>query len=110
MDKIKINLKPLSVNQAWRGRRFKTDKYKQYEKDLGWMLPKNIKVGLPPYTVYYEFGVSAQSDGDNNIKELQDILASTYNFKDSHILEWCVKKVIVPKGKEYLIFQINSII
>ena len=26
-----INIKPLSVNQCWKGRRFKTDKYKSYE-------------------------------------------------------------------------------
>ena len=29
-----VNIKPLSVNQAWAGRRFKTPKYKAFEKEM----------------------------------------------------------------------------
>ena len=29
---MRVFIKPLSVNEAWRGRKFKTPKYKQYEK------------------------------------------------------------------------------
>ena len=29
-----IEIKPLSVNTAWKGRRFKTDAYKAYEIEL----------------------------------------------------------------------------
>ena len=27
-----LNIKPMSVNEAWQGKRFKTNEYKQYEK------------------------------------------------------------------------------
>ena len=36
----KINIKPLSVNQAWMGRKFKTKFYKDYEIELALKLPK----------------------------------------------------------------------
>jgi hypothetical protein len=110
MERIKIQIAPLSVNDAWQGRRFKTPKYTQYEKDLGWLLPKNITVGLPPYEVYYEFGITDSADGDNCIKQLQDLLSKTYKFNDNNIHEWHVKKVVVKTAKEkYIIFSINTI-
>jgi Holliday junction resolvase RusA-like endonuclease len=106
---VNINIKPLSVNQCWQGKRFKTPKYKQYEKDLLLMLPK-IKLPKPPFKVYYEFGFSnSLSDWDNPIKPLQDILQKKYDFDDRHIFEATVKKTKVKKGKEYIKFEINSI-
>jgi len=36
----KLDIKPLSVNEAWRGRRFKTPKYSKYISDLLFILPK----------------------------------------------------------------------
>ena len=97
---VKIDIKPLSVNQCWQGRRFKTVKYKQYEKDLILLLPK-IKIPEPPYYVYYEFGFSSvASDLDNPIKPLQDILQKRYNFDDKHIFEMLVKRVKVNKGED----------
>ena len=36
---MRINLKPLSVNQAWMGRKFKTPAYKKYEADMLILLP-----------------------------------------------------------------------
>ena len=106
---MKVDIKPLSVNQCWAGRRFKTPKYKQYEKDLLLLLPK-IKLPKPPYKVYYEFGFSsAASDLDNPIKPLQDILQKKYEFDDKHIHEMTVTKTKVKKGKEYLIFKIDPL-
>ena len=104
---VKIDIKPLSVNQCWQGKRFKTPKYKQYEKDMFILLPK-ISVPKPPYKVYYEFGFSsAASDLDNPIKPLQDILQKKYGFDDKHIYEMTAKRVKVKKGEEYLIFHIK---
>ena len=106
---IKINIKPLSVNQVWQGKRFKTPKYKAYEKELMYTLP-SIKLPEPPYSVYYEFGFSsAASDIDNPIKPLQDVLQKRYGFDDKHIHEMIVRKFKVKKGEEYFKFEINSI-
>ncbi len=106
---VTLNYKPLSVNKVWRGRRFKTNEYKQYEKDLLMLLP-NIVMPEPPYKMYYEFGFSsAASDLDNPIKPLTDILQKRYNFDDKHIHELTAKKFKVKKGDDYLRFSITSL-
>ena len=75
---VRVNIKPLSVNKCWQGRRFKTVEYKNYEKALLMMLPK-INIPEPPFTVYYEFGFSSiASDLDNPVKPLQDVLQKRY--------------------------------
>ncbi len=103
-----INIKPLSVNEAFQGRRFKTNKYKQYEHDLLYLLPK-IKVPEGKLKVYYEFGLSNKNaDGDNCIKQFQDIISKKYNFNDKQIYKWEVIKVDVKKGEEYIKFKING--
>jgi len=109
MAKVRVDIKPLSVNECWAGKRFKTPKYKQYEKDMFFLLPK-IKLPEPPYKVYYEFGFSsAASDLDNPIKPLTDILQKRYNFDDKHIHELTAKKFKVKKGDDYLRFSITSL-
>lgn len=106
---IKLMIKPLSINEAWQGRRFKTDDYKIYERYVLMMLPK-IKIPEPPNKIYFEFGVSSKLfDWDNAVKPMQDILQKKYGFNDRDIFEAQVKKVIVEKGKEYIKFEINTI-
>ena len=109
MLKIKVNIKPLSVNEAWKGRRFKTDKYKAYEKELLYRLPR-IDIPKPPYKFSYEFGFSnIQSDLDNPVKILQDILQKKYGFNDRDIYEAIIKKDKDAKGNEYLYVTITTI-
>lgn len=106
----RIELKALSVNEAWRGRRFKTDAYKKYEQNLTLMLPKNIVIPEPPFVINLKFGFSsAASDWDNCIKTTQDILAKKYKFNDKLIRKGIVETEIVPKGKEYLEFKIETL-
>jgi Holliday junction resolvase RusA-like endonuclease len=106
---IKIKTKPLSVNGAWKGRRYKSDEYKNYEVGVTWMLPK-ITIPEPPFKVSYEFGFSSKgSDIDNPVKCFQDILVKKYGFKDQDIYELHVTKKIVKKGKEYIKFKIETL-
>jgi Holliday junction resolvase RusA-like endonuclease len=105
---VNLNIKPLSVNQVWQGKRFKTKLYGQYERDLLSMLP-NMKLPKPPYKLYYEFGFSnSASDIDNPIKPFQDVLQKKYDFNDSLIHHLEVKKVKVKKGFEYIKFEITT--
>lgn len=105
----KLNIKPLSVNECWRGKRFKTKEYLQYEKDLLLMLPK-IKVPEPPYKLSIEFGFSNMaSDIDNPVKPFQDILQKKYGINDKNILELNINKTKTEKGKEFIKFSINTI-
>lgn len=106
---VKVYIKPLSVNECWQGKRFKTPAYKSYEKELLYRLPKRV-MPSPPLSIYLEFGVSnVCSDWDNPIKPLQDILQKKYGFNDAHIYEGNVKKIKVAKGSEYLLFKIETI-
>lgn len=103
---IRINVQPLSVNEAWKGRRIKTDKYKAYESLVQLLLPSfDIPIGL--LTISFEFGFSnTQSDADNPVKLFMDILQKKYGFNDSRVYEINIRKKIVTKGMEYVKFTI----
>ena len=49
----KIDIKPLSVNDAWQGKRFKTREYTGYEKEMLLKL-KPGHLPNPPFEVWYE--------------------------------------------------------
>ena len=104
----KLKVKPLSVNDAYRGRRFATKELIAFKRELGYILPK---LEIPPgkLDVKYIFGVSSKvADGDNFIKAFQDCVAEQYGFNDRVIYHWDVTKVDVPKGEEYVEFSIQS--
>lgn len=101
---VQINIIPLSVNKAWKGRRFKTDEYQDYEDSLMLELPK-YEIPEGPLVAFYSFGVSSKlSDNDNPIKPLQDVLQKVYGFNDSRIFLTIAHKELVPKGSEYIQF------
>ena len=106
---IRIDIKPLSVNGAFKGRRFKTPEYNVYQRNVLLLLPK-IKVPAKPLKIVYEFGFSnSLSDFDNGVKPFTDILVKKYGFDDRDIYECTIRKVIVPKGKEYVKFELTSL-
>lgn len=105
---VRMDVKPLSVNECWQGKRFKTRKYLAYEKELLYTLPK-LKLPEPPYKVSFEFGFSnVMCDWDNPVKPLQDILQKKYGFNDKDVHEANVVKTKTKKGKEYFKFKIES--
>ena len=104
---IHIDLKPISINSAYRGRRFATKDLIQYKKVLSRILPRMI-VPEGKLAVWYTFGVSAATDGDNLIKAFQDIIAEKYGFNDKRIYEWHVKKIDRKKGYEFIEFAIKN--
>lgn len=105
---IKIDIKALSVNRAWKGRRFKTDDYKFYEIGVTYLLPRmNIPKGK--LEIFIEFGFSSKAaDVDNPVKPFVDILQKKYKFNDKMIYSLHLKKADVKKGKEYICFEIKK--
>lgn len=102
-------MKPLSVNEAWQGRRYKSDKYEAYEMEMLLRLPPG-RLPQSPYRVYYEFGFSnRQADFDNPCKPLGDILQKKYGFNDNEIYEAHIIKRIVKRGHEYIKVKIEHI-
>lgn len=97
--KITLAIKPLSVNAAFQGRRFKTSKCKAYDKTLDIaLLPfKSQAVQAPWYVVEYRFYVKnySLSDGDNLVKVLQDGLVRNRLLSDDRR----IKRFSVEKFK-----------
>ena len=107
---IKLNIKPLSVNKAFQGRRFKTQEYKKFEKNMLMILPELITPvkGMLKVVIHYGFS-SKLSDIDNPCKLVLDCLCKKYGFDDRQIYELNQKKEIVKKGNEYIMFKIQSL-
>ncbi len=102
-----INIKPLSVNQAWQGRRFKTKAYDKYIRDVMCLL-RPLKVSDGKLELEITFGLSNRAaDIDNPLKCFIDVLQKKYNFDDKMIYRLIVNKDITKKGNEYIKFEIN---
>jgi len=104
-----LDIKPLSVNQSWKGRRFKTDLYRKYERDVCMILPR-IKVPEGFLSLRLEFGFSnAASDIDNPVKPFIDCMQKKYGFNDRQIKELYVRAYDVKKGGEYIKFDLREL-
>lgn len=106
---MRINIKPLSVNRCWQGRRFKTKEYKEYEQ-ICFLLLKPMKIPEGYLEIHYVFGVSNFAfDTDNGTKPIQDILQKKYNFNDNRIVYATIRKVKVKKGDEFVEFDLKAL-
>ena len=104
-----IKIKPLSVNQCWQGRRFKTKLYKSFEIELLSKL-NPLEVPAGKLQIFIKFGLSSKNaDWDNPIKPFQDILQKKYGFNDRNVYKAVVEKVDVKKGFEFIEFEIKSL-
>ena len=103
---ITINIKPLSVNQAWGGRTFKSAAYKKYTKEVPLLLPTELQ--LPPgklVLLFKWYFSSVASDIDNPIKPMQDLICDYYQVDDKHIYLAMQEKKLVKRGKERVEFE-----
>ena len=107
---MKIEIKPLSVNQAWQGKRFKTKEYKVFENAMLMLLPP-VKIDFKGHLkIDVVFGYSSRaSDIDNGLKPLLDCLQKKYGINDNRIYELNVKKEITDKGKEFIKLKIDEL-
>ena len=103
-----VPVKPLSVNAAWQGRRYKTPAYKVYQFQVWPHLPDGLEIPPDcPLEINLEFGFSSKhADFDNPVKLFVDILQKRYNFDDRRIKRATIDVEHVPKGAEYIKFQI----
>ena len=106
---MRLDIKPLSVNEAWQGRRVKTKAYRNFEKSILLMLrPMEIPEGK--LQLYLKWGFSsAGSDWDNPIKPFQDCLQKKLGFNDNRVFRGIVDKVKVKKGDEFIEFEITAL-
>jgi len=65
----------MTVNQAWQGRRFKTEKYRKWQKDFCLLLPKVEPLeGQIGVRLYFYLHHPLKWDVDNFIKPVLDCL------------------------------------
>jgi Holliday junction resolvase RusA-like endonuclease len=103
MISFKLNEKPLSINEAWQGKRFKTPAYKSYEETILLTMPKGKIDVEQMLRIEFFFGFSNKaSDLDNPVKLLLDIAQKKYGFNDKNVFELNVRKCIVKKGEEFI--------
>ena len=107
---IKISIKPISINQAFQGRRFKTPKYNAFQKEMLLKLPL-IKLDLTgSLRIDIKYGFSSTlSDIDNPCKMVLDCLCKKYGFDDRQVYQLYQEKEIVKKGNEFIEFEITKL-
>ena len=93
---MRVDIKPLSINKCFQGRRFKTPDYKKYEVDvikqlIHFDIPIDILIDLEITVGFSNKG----SDIDNIAKPFIDILQKFYGFNDSRIYKLTLNKTIV---------------
>ena len=99
------------MNEAWKGRKFKTENYNDFENDLFYLLPKQLKIPEGPLEISFYFGVSSKNcDWDNPIKPTQDVFCKTYGISDNRIFRGSGEKFLVPKGEEFIEIEIKPYI
>lgn len=103
-----VNIKPLSVNKAWKGRRYKTLAYKNYEQQVLTLLPQRVHIPDGKLELHLEFGFSSPlADFDNPVKLFVDCLQKKYRFNDRRI-----RRAIIDvddslnKGDEFVAFKL----
>lgn len=105
---MRVDIKPISVNTVWQGRRYKTEAYKVYEEELMFKLP-NKKIPSGKLELIVKFGFSSKNaDIDNPLKPFLDVLQKYYDFNDRRVYRLIVEKEDVKKGEEYIDFQIKK--
>ncbi len=103
MIQFKLNERPLSINEAWQWKRFKTPAYNNYDKAILLHMPKGQIDVEKMLRIEFFFGFSNKaSDLDNPVKLLIDLAQKKYGFNDKNVFELNVRKCIVKKGEEFI--------
>jgi len=104
-----IPVKPLTNNQAWAGRRFKSAKYKQFEKDVDKLLPKAKNTIKGEVEIHYTFHIKnyGLTDIDNLIKATQDLVVKKGYIEDDRKIVWLSAEKIKSK-EEKIIIEIRA--
>lgn len=88
MIKFQLDIKPLSVNQCWQGRRFFTDKGKKF-RELCLLLMPRIKTIRGLVKIRITVGIKRawlSSDVDNFLKPLLDALVKREIIEDDRFI------------------------
>ena len=104
--KGRLPIKALSVNKLYRGRRFKSNEYKDYSQRVLYLLPAG-SIDSEEIELVITVGLSSPlADLSNVVKAFEDLLQEKYGFNDRFVREIHLYKEKVKKGEEYIEFEI----
>ena len=104
-----IPIQALSQNQAWKGKRYKSPEYRQYQQSINAYLTMLHLPKLKPkedYYLYYEFGIPTRQDASNCVKLFEDILSDHLGTNDRYVSGFYCRKVITRKEDCYIKFNV----
>jgi len=109
---MKLNIKPLSVNCAWQGRRFKTQDYKDYEEVMLWELKKYKEIkpkGNFGIVIKWDCKNASRTDIDNILKPFFDCLTKSGIIKDDrYCTELHIEKIKASHDRlEFTIYSLK---
>lgn len=105
---LTLHVKPISVNNSWRGKKFPTAEKAEYEKRLHFSLPNVSVVGTPWYRIEYDFHLVrfSTTDWENCVKVTQDCLVKKGIIADDRfIIDARVRKF--PAKKDRIVIRIE---
>ena len=85
----KVDIKALSINEAWQGRRYKTPKYKDWERMILIALPKPPEIpleGVIKAEMVFYLSHPLRSDVSNYVKLFEDCLVKKGFLKDDRYI------------------------
>ena len=104
-----VDIKALSINEGYKGRKFKTSVHKLFKDRMDIALRKMDLPKLRPkedFFINYIFYTSTNSDVDNLIKLTQDAICEKLGIDDRYLSGLHARKVKVKKGQERIKFDI----
>lgn len=102
-----LAIKPLSINKAFQGRRFKTKECKNYCKELAAILPKESIKGY--VCIHYKFYLKnwKMTDGDNLVKVLTDEIVRKGIIEDDRkIMTYIIQKYPAKTDRDSINIEI----
>lgn len=106
---VKVNIKPLSNNDMYGGRKVKSYKYRNFEREMLSLLPDDYEIPEGKLSLLLVVGFSSKlSDLDNAFKPFIDCLQLKYGFNDKRIYYIEAYKEDVKRGKEFIEFEIGG--
>ena len=107
---IELPIKPLTTNRLWKGRRFKTAEYKQYEAVMVALLNR-AGLEIPDGKCVFEVvaGVTNRYDLDNAIKSTLDVI-QLYDphFNDRDVFKIVAEKYLTPARNNFLAINFDE--
>lgn len=103
-----VKVKPISINKAFQGRRFKTSECKEFEEELSYLLPKarlikgEVEIRLTFFLKNYK-----RTDISNLVKILEDILVKKGFIEDDRKVKRMTLEKIQYK-EDYIKIEISQ--